>query len=168
MMVRWDAALLMTHCGDGMHCGINSSVSALRLRAHGKAQSCVCVCGLISKAPQDSLALWKLLVNQVNFPAWLLCCFYRATIRFRNIFSICEVLRWKWKLLLVEAALLVTLQEGAFSLKSDTCRFDVGTMLLWCKLTFMCLRLLASKDTRFVLFQEGDEHCIKETSITQK
>ena len=44
----------MTRCGDGMHCGINSSASVSVVRAHGKAQSCVCVCGLISKAPQDS------------------------------------------------------------------------------------------------------------------
>lgn len=46
----------MTHCGDGMHGGLNSSVSLLRLQAYGKAQSCVCVCGLISRAPWDSLA----------------------------------------------------------------------------------------------------------------
>lgn len=39
-----------------MHCGLNSSAAVRRLTAHYEAQSCVYVCWLISKAPEDLLA----------------------------------------------------------------------------------------------------------------
>lgn len=112
-MLRWDVARLMTHWGVEMHRGINSSVAVLRLRAHCKAWSCVCVCGLISKAPQDALAemrrIWKLSditcfravqVSKCFFFPWLV---YFIGNKVANWWGVCFVwaYSWAWKMLSV-------------------------------------------------------------------